>query len=167
MSRCWFLLALAAGGCMSVTADVEAIVGVPDQLFPGGGELSGQLISETRTAPVKLTTDLLHDVSTVRIESVRLRPSAGVHTLDFFRGITLTAKNSGTADLRLTSLGPELLMPDADGSLLLPIDVVADTALLHDGLAIEGTIDFIVPEVDWSLGQQFSLEVTGGSTLGP
>jgi hypothetical protein len=160
-------LALFAGGCMSVDATVEASVNADPLSFPQGGTLSGQLVSEARTVPVKFSSPLLKRLSSVTIESMLIKPAKGVNTLDFFRGITLTAVNNGPTPIKLISLGPELLQPEADGSLILPVGVTLDTAFVVQGLSVEADIEFIVPGVDWSLTESFALSLEGGTTLTP
>lgn len=169
MSRALVVLALVVmgAGCMSVDATVEAQVNADPLSFPQGGSLSGQLVDEARTVPVKFSSPLLKRLSSVQIESMLIKPAAGVNTLDFFRGITLTAVNNGSPDIKLISLGPELLQPQADGSLLLPVGVTLETAFVMQGLSIEADIEFIVPGVDWSITESFALSLQGGTTLTP
>lgn len=166
MRRALLGLVLLLGGCMSVEATVETTVSIPGLSFPQGGSLSGQMVSASRTVPVKLTSPLLKELSNAQIESVLLRPMSGVNTLDFLRGLTLTAHNTDGGDVALTSLGPELLQPNADGSLTVPVGVTFQADYLRGGLSVEATIEFIVPSQDWSVAEEFALQLHGGTTVG-
>lgn len=158
-------LSLVAGGCMSVDATVEAVVTVPPLSFPAGRYLSGQMVSESQTVPVKLNSPLLKQLANAQIESVLFRPTSGVQTLDFVRGLALTAHSGAGPDMPLTSLGPALLQPAADGSLTVPVGVTFQADYLRGGLMVEATIEFIVPAEDWSITEEFSLQIHGGTTL--
>jgi hypothetical protein len=160
------VLAAAASGCMSVDATVEAVIAGPGLSFMEGGAWAGQLMSETQTVPIKLKSPLLRELASAEIESVTLRPTGGVHTLDFFHGISLIAHSDGSPPVPLVSLGPAELVPDADGSLTLPVQVVLEPSYFT-GLSIEATIQFVVPGEDWSLSEDFALQLTGSTTLGP
>jgi hypothetical protein len=150
---------------MSVDATVEAVVSVPGLSFPAGNYLSGQMVSATRSVPVKLTSPLLKQLSNAEIESVLLRPMSGVNTLDFVRGLSLTAHSDMGGDVPMTSLGPALLQPAADGSLTIPVGVTFQADYLRGGLMVEATIEFIVPAQDWSISEDFTLQLHGGTTL--
>lgn len=156
------LAAVLCGGC-TIDATVETTLKGMTLAFPRGEELSGQLLSESRDVPLKLSAPLEKPVSSVLVEAVVLEPLTGVQTLDFFRGITLVAH--GSQDVELISLGQELLQPAPDGSLTLPVDVGLDADFIQSGLSIEADIEFIVPEVDWSVGETFELQLRGGTTL--
>jgi hypothetical protein len=158
-------LALLLGGCMSVDATVEAVVSVPGLSFPAGDYLAGQMVSSSQTVPVKLTSPLLKHLTNAEIESVLLRPTTGVNTLDFVRGLTLTAHSETQGDVPMTSLGPALLQPAADGSLTIPVGVTFQADYLRSGLMVEATIEFIVPAHDWSISEDFTIQLHGGTTL--
>ena len=150
---------------MSVDATVEAVVSVPGLSFPAGSYLSGEMVSATRTVPVKLTSPLLKQLANAEIEHVVIRPTSGVNTLDFVRGLSLTAHSDAGGDVPMTSLGPELLQPADDGSLTVPVGVTFQADYLRGGLMVEATIEFIVPAVDWSISEEFALQLHGGTTF--
>jgi hypothetical protein len=158
-------LALVLGGCISGNATVEAVVTVPGLSFPAGDYLSGQLVSESQTVPVKLNSPLLKELGDAEIESVLFRPMTGVHALDFVRGLMLTAHSDYGPAMPLTSLGPELLVPNDDGSLTVPVGVTFTSDYLRGGLSVEATIQFIVPAQDWSIAEDFTLQLHGVTPL--
>jgi hypothetical protein len=123
------------------------------------------MVSESQTVPVKLTSPLLKQLTNAEIESVLLTPTTGVRSLDFVRGVALTAHSDVGGAMPLTSVGPDLLQTAGDGSLSVPVGVTFTGDYLRGELSVEATIDFIVPAEDWSIEEQFTLQLHGSGTL--
>jgi hypothetical protein len=162
------LLSLGAIGCVRVDADVQGITQeVAAQSFPGAHEYAGTEMAMTFTVTLEPDNALVSKVATAQVQSVRLEPKSGVTRLDFFKGIKLSLKADGMPELQLADVGEAQLEPGADGAIELPVVVDFDASkYLKDKLTVGATLDLAAPANDWSLGMQFTLNVTGGTTLG-
>jgi hypothetical protein len=162
------VLAMGAVGCIRVDAEVEGITqAVSEQSFPGAGAYAGHETAMTFTVQLSPNNDLVSKVATAQVKNVRLEPKSGVQKLDFFKGITLALRAEGAPMLKLINVGEEQLKPGADGAIELPVVVDFDASkYLQETLTVEATLDLLAPADDWSMGMEFTLNVTGGTTLG-
>jgi len=162
------LLSLGAVGCIRIDADVRGITQqAGEQSFPGAGDRAGTEMAMTFTIALQPDNSLVQNVVTAQVQSVRLEPKSGVTQLDFFHGIKVVLRAEGAPDLELADVGEAHLVPGADGAIELPVVVDFDAGTyLKDQLTIDATLDLSAPRNDWSMGLEFTLNVTGGTTLG-
>jgi hypothetical protein len=162
------LLAAAAVGCVRVDAKVSGITAsAGTSSFPGAGVAGGTEMSVTNSFKLdKSDNSLLSEVESATVHSVKLTPTSGVTMLDFFRQVDIVIKADGAADLTLISANADMLVPAADGSLTLPVNVNFEPALyLKQAVNVDATIDMVAPANDWALGIELTLSVDAGTTL--
>jgi hypothetical protein len=162
------LLAVGAVGCVRVDADVRGIQQeIAAQSFPGAHENAGIETAMDFSLSVASDNSLVAKVTTAQVQNVRLSPTAGVRRLDFFKGIKLALKADGMPDLVIAEVGEAELEPGADGAIELPVVVDFDPAkYMKDTINFDVTLDVAAPADDWSMGIQFTLNVSGGATFG-
>jgi hypothetical protein len=161
------VLSLGAIGCVRVDAEVQGITEeVAAQTFPGAHQYAGQETAQTFTVTLEPNNALVSKVVTAQVQNVRLEPKSGVSKLDFFKGIKLALTADGMPQLQLADVGEAQLKPGADGAIELPVVVDFDASkYLKDKLTVSATLDLAAPADDWSMGMEFTLNVTGGTTL--
>lgn len=162
-------LAAVAGGCVRVDAKVTGITAdAGTSMFPGAGAAGGSEMSVSNSFVLDNSnvSSLENDLKSASVQSVKLTPASGVTTLDFFRQLDIAIKVDGAPDLTLISASADQLVPAADGTLTLPVNVDFDPALyLTKSVDVDATIDMVAPANDWSLGISLTLTVDGGTTL--
>jgi hypothetical protein len=163
------LLATVAGGCVRVDAKVTGITAnAGTSSFPGAGAAGGSEMSVTNsfTLDNSKSNSLIAKVESASVQSVKLTPASGVTSLDFFRALDIVIKADGAPDLTLISADGAALVPAADGTLTLPVNLDFDPSLyLKQAVIVDATIDMLAPADDWSLGIALTLTVNGGTTL--
>ncbi|HEX4460917.1 MAG TPA: hypothetical protein VIA18_23215 [Polyangia bacterium] len=162
-------LATVAGGCVRVDAKVTGITAdAGTTSFPGAGAAGGSEMSVSNSFVLDNSnvSSLENDLKSASVQSVKLTPASGVTTLDFFRQLDIAIHVDGAPDLTLISAGADQLVPAADGTLTLPVNVGFDPATyLTKSVNVDATIDMMAPADDWSLGISLTLTVDGGTTL--
>lgn len=162
------LLAAVAGGCVRVDAKVSGITAsAGSSTFPGAGVAGGTEMSVTNSFKLDNSDNsLIAKVESATVQSVKLSPASGVTTLDFFRQVDIVIKADGAPDLTLISADADMLVPAADGTLTLPVNLNFEPALyLKQAVNVDATIDMVAPADDWALGIELTLSVNAGTTL--
>ncbi|MDB4964418.1 MAG: hypothetical protein JWN44_107 [Myxococcales bacterium] len=165
MTRALVFSLLFVSGCFHVDVDVTGFAAsAGSQEFPSAGAAAGTLVEVSRLITFEPTAPLVVQLRAARIESVSLAPAAGVRSLDFLRGVTLTL-HTAAGDVPLVDASGA--MADANGRVRLPVDLDVDPSVFAAPLEVAASMRFVAPAGPWSMHVDAALTVNLGADIKP